>query len=132
MDNDLALAFVIAALALLPVGLSATYGITFGRQLLAKKRFVLIGSWLAYGIYGAMLALAAPIVLAFEPLLSGICGADDSQHPSAICIVARWTYQFGWLVAIALWLVLSIVAIHMLASRYWNPLVATLWGRDES
>jgi len=131
MGNDLALAFVIGALVLLPVGLSAAYGLTFGRQLLAKRRFVLIGSWLAYGIYGALLALTAPVVLAVEPVLSGICGTEDSQHASAICIAARWTYQFGWLVAIALWLVLSIVAIQKLA-RHWNSLLVTVWGRRES
>ena len=75
-----------------------------------------------------MLALTGPVILAFEASLSGVCGLDDQKPLSVACVVGRWLYEFGWVVAIALWLVVSVAVIHTLARRHWNAIAAAVWG----
>ena len=89
-------------------------------------------AWLSYGVLGSMTALAMPVAFALEPLLVGACDREHTGSRSLSCTVGTWVYECGWLVALALWVVLSLVAIHKLATKHWESVV-TIWRvRHES
>jgi hypothetical protein len=130
MNEYLIFAVVVTLLALLPVIASIAYAVALRTSLVRRTRFVLVASWLAYGVYGAMLALSLPLVTASEPLLSGVCD-ENSSSPALACTFGRWTYEFGWMVGIAIWLILAALVIHKLARKYWNPVAAVVWPANE-
>jgi hypothetical protein len=125
-------AFVVALSVLWPMLVCIAYVVLVRPRLQLPAKFVLLGSWLSYGVLGSMTVLAAPVVFALEPLLEGACNRGHGEPQSLSCIAGTWIYDSGWMVALALWVVLSLITIHALAVKHWKSL-ANIWQvRHES
>lgn len=108
---------LLTVIAMLPIFVVSIY-VLVNRDIQEKLFFIFIGSLLSYGVIGLLSVATIPIEFIWNGVIYPLLCLSDS--PNIICKAGHFILDYGYMLFLLLWVLVSIYIAKYLATKYWD------------